>query len=201
MLNALLLDLGSLDTETGGSTTICRTKGAVTLQRYIMDLSRLKPVHEGRILLLALAAGLPAVVTAMIILWWLGDYTPKVQWTLSVVIVGAWWGFAAAVRERVASPLRTLAESARSHARRRLFHSRARGAQGEEALGDVMAQVNEMAATLRAQRLGALEATTLLRKVMEEIDVAIFAFDGEPQTEAGESRGGAPCWRSPRNAS
>jgi hypothetical protein len=43
-----------------------------------------------------------------------------------------------------------------------------------EALGDVMQQVNEMGATLRAQRLGALEATTLLRKVMEEIDVAIF---------------------------
>ena len=42
-----------------------------------------------------------------------------------------------------------------------------------------MAQVNAMAATLRAQRLGALEATTLLRKVMEEIDVAVFAFDGE----------------------
>ena len=36
-----------------------------------------------------------------------------------------------------------------------------------------------MSATLRAQRLGALEATTLLRKVMEEIDVAVFAFDGE----------------------
>jgi nitrogen fixation/metabolism regulation signal transduction histidine kinase len=41
-----------------------------------------------------------------------------------------------------------------------------------------MQQVNAMGATLREQRLGALEATTLLRKVMEEIDVAIFAFDG-----------------------
>jgi two-component system, NtrC family, nitrogen regulation sensor histidine kinase NtrY len=40
-----------------------------------------------------------------------------------------------------------------------------------------MQQVNAMAATLRAQRLGALEATALLRKVMEEIDVAAFAFD------------------------
>jgi len=36
-----------------------------------------------------------------------------------------------------------------------------------------------MSSTLRAQRLGAMEATTLLRKVMEEIDVAVFAFDGE----------------------
>src|ERR1043165_1650733 len=138
-----------------------------------MDISRLRPVHEGRILLLALAAGLPAVVTVMIILWWLGDYTPKVQWTLTVVIVGCWWGFAAAVRERVASLLRALANLLEAM-REGDYSIRARGARGEDALGDVMAQVNEMAATLRAQRLGALEATTLLRKVMEEIDVAIF---------------------------
>jgi nitrogen fixation/metabolism regulation signal transduction histidine kinase len=52
-------------------------------------------------------------------------------------------------------------------------------AAAEDALADVMHQVNAMSATLRAQRLGALEATTLLRKVMEEIDVAVFAFDGE----------------------
>nr|HEV7952572.1 ATP-binding protein [Candidatus Acidoferrales bacterium] len=32
--------------------------------------------------------------------------------------------------------------------------------------------------TLREQRLGAVEATTLLRKVVEEIDVAMFTFDG-----------------------
>jgi nitrogen fixation/metabolism regulation signal transduction histidine kinase len=143
-----------------------------------MDISRLKPVHEGRILLLALAAGLPAVITSMAILWWSGNnYTPKVQWTLSVLIVGAWWGFAAAVRERVASPLRTVANLLEAM-REGDYSIRARGARGEEALGDVMAQVNEMGATLREQRLGALEATTLLRKVMEEIDVAIFAFDG-----------------------
>jgi two-component system nitrogen regulation sensor histidine kinase NtrY len=142
-----------------------------------MDPSRLKPVHEGRIVLLALAAGFPAVATSLIILWWLGDYSAKVQWTLSVVIVGSWWGFAAAVRERVASPLRTLANLLEAM-REGDYSIRARGAKGEDALGDVMAQVNEMATTLRAQRLGALEATTLLRKVMEEIDVAIFAFDG-----------------------
>ena len=59
------------------------------------------------------------------------------------------------------------------------YSIRGRAGDREDALGDVMAQVNEMGATLRAQRLGALEATTLLRKVMEEIDVAIFAFDGE----------------------
>ena len=140
-------------------------------------IEKLKPVHEGRILLLALAAGLPAVVVSMWIIW-THDYQPKEQWTLSVVILGAWWGCAAAVRERVASPLRTLANLLEAM-REGDYSIRARGATGEEALGDVMQQVNEMGATLRAQRLGALEATTLLRKVMEEIDVAIFAFDGE----------------------
>jgi nitrogen fixation/metabolism regulation signal transduction histidine kinase len=128
-------------------------------------------------LLLALAAGLPAVITSLWILW-THDYQPKEQWTLSVVIVACWWGCAAAVRERVSSPLRTLANLLEAM-REGDYSIRARGASGEDALGDVMQQVNEMGATLRVQRLGALEATTLLRKVMEEIDVAVFAFDGQ----------------------
>lgn len=143
-----------------------------------MDFTRLKPVHEVRALLLALAAGLPAVVISLVILWWSGNYTPKLQWTLSIVIVLCWWGFSAAVRERVASPLRTLANLLEA-LREGDYSIRARGARGEDALGDVMQQVNAMAATLREQRLGALEATTLLRKVMEEIDVAILAFDAD----------------------
>jgi two-component system nitrogen regulation sensor histidine kinase NtrY len=143
-----------------------------------VDFSKFKPVHEQRMLLLALASGLPAVVTAMVILWWLGNYTPKVQWTLTIVILAAWWACAAAVRDRVASPLRTLANLLEAM-REGDYSIRATAAKGEDALGDVMQQVNAMGATLRAQRLGALEATTLLRKVMEEIDVAIFAFDGD----------------------
>ena len=132
-------------------------------------------VHERRMSLLALLAGLPAVVTSMIIIW-TGGYTPKVQWTLTLVIIGFWWGFSASIFERVASPLRTLANLLEAM-REGDYSIRARSARGEDALADVMQQVNAMGATLRAQRLGALEATTLLRKVMEEIDVAVFAFD------------------------
>src|SRR5216684_2256610 len=134
-------------------------------------------VHEQSILVMALVAGSPAVITSMIILWWLGDYTPKVQWTLSVLIVGVWLGFSFGLRERVASPLRTLANLLEAM-REGDYSIRARGVKGEDAMGEVMQQVNAMSATLRAQRLGALEATTLLRKVMEEINVAVFAFDG-----------------------
>ena len=49
--------------------------------------------------------------------------------------------------------------------------------------------------TLREQRLGALEATALLRTVMAEIDVAVFTFDGEQRlrlvNRAGEQLLGA----------
>jgi nitrogen fixation/metabolism regulation signal transduction histidine kinase len=63
----------------------------------------------------------------------------------------------------VASPLRTLANLLEAM-REGDYSIRARGARNEDALGEVMQQVNAMGATLRAQRLDALEATTLLRR-------------------------------------
>src|ERR1700734_2976859 len=126
---------------------------------------------------MALVAGAPAVITCMLILW-LGDYTSRVQWTLTVAIGGVWLGFCFALRERVASPLRTLANLLEAM-REGDYSIRARHSKSGDAMGEVMQQVNAMSATLREQRLGAMEATTLLRKVMEEINVAVFAFDGD----------------------
>lgn len=143
----------------------------------IHALRRWLALHEVRVLLTALASGLPAVITALSLLWF-EEHSPKVQWTLTTLIVGCWWGFAVSVRDRVASPLRTLANLLEAM-REGDYSIRARGARGGDSLSEVMQQVNAMAATLRAQRLGALEATTLLRKVMEEINVAVFAFDEE----------------------
>jgi PAS domain S-box-containing protein len=133
--------------------------------------------HELRAQFLALAAGAPAVVACFIMMYVEG-YSPKVQWTVGVVVVGGWIGCSYAVGEHVSSPLRTLANLLEAM-REGDYSIRARGARGDDALGEVMQQVNAMGATLRMQRLGALEATTLLRKVIEEIDVAIFAFDSE----------------------
>jgi two-component system nitrogen regulation sensor histidine kinase NtrY len=134
-------------------------------------------VHEQRILVMALIAGAPAVLTSMLVLW-LGDYTSRVQWTLTALIIGVWLGFCFALRERVASPLRTLANLLEAM-REGDYSIRARHSKSGDAMGEVMQQVNAMSATLREQRLGAMEATTLLRKVMEEINVAVFAFDSE----------------------
>jgi nitrogen fixation/metabolism regulation signal transduction histidine kinase len=131
--------------------------------------------HERRILLMAVAAGLPGSLVALILLW-SGDYTAKVQWTLTVLIVALWSGFAQAVRRRVVFPLQTVSNLL-SALREGDYSIRGRQASRDDALGEVMTEVNALGETLREQRLGALEATTLLRTVMAEIDVAIFAFD------------------------
>jgi nitrogen fixation/metabolism regulation signal transduction histidine kinase len=135
-----------------------------------------KPLtHDRRILLLALMAALPAAATALGILW-MNDYTPKVRWTLTVLIVVAWVGFAQALRERVIRPLQTVSNLLAAM-REDDFSIRARGARADDPLGEVLLEVNALAETLREQRLGALEATALLSKVMAEIEVAVFAFD------------------------
>ncbi len=131
--------------------------------------------YEGRVVLLALLAGLPGSFTALWILW-TRDFTARTEWTLTVLIVGAWLGFAMAVRERVVFPLQTLSNLLGA-LREGDFSVRGRSPRPDDALGEVMREVNTLGSTLREQRLGALEATTLLRTVMREIDVAIFAFD------------------------
>lgn len=133
--------------------------------------------HDRRILLMAFASALPGAMISLIFLW-TGDFTPKVQWTLTVIIVAFCLGFAFALRERVILPLQTLSNLLAALGEGD-FSIRARGARGGDALGEVMIEVNTLVETLRHQRLDALEATTLLRKVMAEIEVAVFTFDEE----------------------
>jgi two-component system, NtrC family, nitrogen regulation sensor histidine kinase NtrY len=134
-----------------------------------------KVPHEQRVFYYTLLSGLPAVFVSMWILW-TGEYQSKVQWTLTLFIGLFWFGFALSVREQVVRPLQTMSNLLLG-LREGDFSTRARGASREEALGDVMAEINLLGGVLQEQRLGALEATALLRTVMEEIDVAIFAFD------------------------
>ena len=64
--------------------------------------------HDRRILLMAFASALPGAAISLVFLW-TGDYTPKVQWTLTVLIITFCLGFAFALR----SPL---GERAQAHA-------------------------------------------------------------------------------------
>ena len=136
---------------------------------------------------MALASASPGALISLIFLW-SGDYTPKVQWTLTVVIVAFCLGFAFALRERVVLPLQTLSNLLAALGEGD-FSIRARGARGGDPLGEVMIEVNTLVETLRHQRLDALEATTLLRKVMAEIEVAVFTFAADRELTFVNSAG------------
>lgn len=153
-----------------------KAKPQTAKQRY-HSRKRKRLFHDQMVMLLALLAGLPAVVVALLLLW-LDLHEPKVQWTLSLLVVGTWIGFAVALRERVVRPLQTISNLlAALHEED--FSIRARGASRDDALGELLIEVNTLSETLREQKMGALEATSLLRAVMSEIEVAVFAFDGE----------------------
>ncbi len=132
---------------------------------------------DKRIWLLAFFTGFPGALVALLMLW-LGDYTPKVQWTLTVFIVTFWLGCAYALRERVVMPLQTLSNLLAA-LREGDYSIRGRAVNMDDPLGDVVREVNALSSTLRTQRLGAMEANVLLRRVMEEIEVSVFAFDSE----------------------
>ncbi len=131
--------------------------------------------YEGRILLLALLAGAPGGIVALALLWG-GDHAPRVQWTLTLFIVVGWSWIAVALRERVVRPLQALSNLLAA-LREGDYSFRSRRSSADDSLGLALEETNALAETLRQQRLGAVEATALLRKVAEEIEVAVFAFD------------------------
>jgi len=153
--------------------------------------------YERRILLLALATGLPGVVLGLALLW-SGSYSGKTQWTLTVLILVAWLSFAWALEGRVVRPLQTLSNLLAA-LREGDYSFRARSSRPDDALGEVMREANALGDTLRQQRLDAVEASALLRKVMEEIDVAVFTFDSQERlrllNRAGERLLAQPAGR------
>jgi two-component system nitrogen regulation sensor histidine kinase NtrY len=131
--------------------------------------------HQGKLTWLFIGAVAPAVIIALSILWF-GDFSAKVQWTLTLVIVTCGAGFISAARDHVVHPLQTMSNLLAA-LREGDYSIRARGARGDDALGEVLLEINSLGETLRVQRLGAFEATALLRTIMAEIDVAVFTFD------------------------
>src|SRR5262249_8568268 len=136
---------------------------------------RRRITHEGRLTWLTVAAGAPAAIVALALLWF-GDHTPKVQWTLTLLIGAFGLGFIMSAREHVTRPLQTMTNLLAA-LREGDYSIRARGARADDALGEALLEVNTLGETLRVQRLGAFEATALLRTIMAEIEVAVFTFD------------------------
>jgi two-component system, NtrC family, nitrogen regulation sensor histidine kinase NtrY len=133
--------------------------------------------HDQYVFLLSLAAGAPAVLATVVLL---SVYVEdaKVRWTVGALVVLVWLFASVALRERVLRPLQTSANLLAA-LREEDFSVRGRGARSGDPLGELLLEINHLADTLHAQRVGSLEAGALLRRVMDEIEVVVLAFDGK----------------------
>lgn len=134
---------------------------------------------DRRITLLACAVSAPGIVTSLALLW-ATDYSTTIRGSVGAAVVALSLGLALLVRSRIVRPLQTVS-NVLAALREDDFSMRARETTADDALGHLTSEVNTLADTLRSQRLGAQEATALLRAVMAEMDVGIFAFDAHQQ--------------------
>ena len=156
-------------------------------------MSRRKLRFQDHILLLVLLAEAPAWVAAAVLLW-RSDADPALRAILLMLITAAAIGGALAVRNRAVRPLRSLANLLLA-LREGDYSLRGQDSDAKDAVGEVMVEANALSHTVREQRLGALEAGTLLNKLMADVDIAVFAFDVERHlrlaNRAGEALLGA----------
>src|SRR5258706_6071697 len=146
--------------------------------------------HETRILLLTLLSGAPAVALSLGLMWW-KDFSDSTRWVVSVVVLTVWWGLARAVHERVIRPLQT-ASNLLSALREEDFSIRARTPRRDDALRELMEEVNALRQTLREQPLGALGTSALARTLMTAIEDIVFTFHENQPLQATHRTGESP---------
>jgi two-component system nitrogen regulation sensor histidine kinase NtrY len=136
---------------------------------------RVRLLYEHRISIYTMLVALPSVLVCGILIWQ-EAWSRESKLALSAAILIAWWLLSMALHEQTVRPLQTLANVVAS-LREEDYSFRARGATNEDALGELSLEVNALADLLADQRIRAIEATALLRRVVEEIDAPLFAFD------------------------
>jgi two-component system nitrogen regulation sensor histidine kinase NtrY len=136
---------------------------------------RIRLLYEHRIGLYSLLVALPGILVSGILIW-LQSWSVESKLALSIAGLFTWWMLALALHGQTIRPLQTLANVVGA-LREEDYSFRARGAIADDALGELSLEVNALADLLADQRIRAIEATALLRRVVEEIDAPLFAFD------------------------
>lgn len=124
---------------------------------------------------MTLLISLPGAIVAEILLW-VGNHTPELKWTVTLFIVLAWMIGSSMLHGQVVRPMQTLSNMVAA-IREEDFSFRLRGGGREDSLADLIFEINSLAERMQQQKVSALEATALLKKVLMEIDVAVFTFD------------------------
>jgi two-component system nitrogen regulation sensor histidine kinase NtrY len=138
-------------------------------------LRRVRLLYERRISLYAFLVALPGLISAGIFIW-LQPWSLQSKAGLSFAELFVWWLLAMALQEQTTRPLQTLANVIAA-LREEDYSFRARGVAADDALGELSIEVNALADLLADQQIRVIEATALLRRVVEEIDVPLFTFD------------------------
>jgi two-component system nitrogen regulation sensor histidine kinase NtrY len=136
---------------------------------------RVRLLYERRIGLFSLLVALPAMVVSAVLIW-LQSWSAESKWGLLFAELFVWWLLAMLLQEQSTRPLQTLANVIAA-LREEDYSFRARGAATDDVLGELSLEVNALADLLSDQRIRAIEATALLRRVVEEIDAPLFTFD------------------------
>jgi nitrogen fixation/metabolism regulation signal transduction histidine kinase len=127
--------------------------------------------------LFAVLTALPGIVLGIVLLW-SQPWTRDAKISLTVFVFVLWFLLTLALLEQIVRPLQTLANVV-SALREEDYSFRAREANPNDALGELSLEINTLADILTEQRIQTIEATALLRRVVDEIDVPLFTFDPE----------------------
>lgn len=132
-----------------------------------------------KVLFLIIASTVPGIFAALWFIW-RTDWTISSRLIVSCLLIGVAVALVSITYEAVVHPLRTLSNVVAA-LREGDFSIEARGAGTDDPMDQLMEELNGLIENLREQRLSAIETSALLRKVMEEINVAVFTFNDRQQ--------------------
>ena len=145
--------------------------------RRSVSSGRSRLAFERRIIVLSIALTAPALVLGE---WWIWRLEMEWIWrvvaaaALLAILVGLCVVLCKSVKEFLCG-LTNVVEAYRSGD----YTIRSSRERAGDALGELAHEINSLGDTLHQQRLRAMEATALLDKLINAIDIAVLAFDGE----------------------
>jgi two-component system nitrogen regulation sensor histidine kinase NtrY len=130
---------------------------------------------ERRVTRLSALLAVPGLLVSGVLIW-LQSWSMESKLLLLGAELLACLLIGTALHDLIVRPLQTLANVVGA-LREEDYSFRARLAVPSDALGELSLEVNALADLLAQHRTGALEATALLQRVVQEVEIPIFAFD------------------------
>jgi two-component system nitrogen regulation sensor histidine kinase NtrY len=164
----------------GSSPRPIPTSGSIPHQPHRMTF-------DDRVIALAVLLVAPSLLVSAAVIW-VQPWKLGLKLLLLTAEVIACLVVGASLRAHVIRPLQSLANVVGA-LREEDYSVRARKATPYDALGELSSEVNALADMLSRQRTGAIEATALLQRVVEEVSLPILAFDPEGRLRLINSAG------------